>query len=82
MTGATSSVVAMIAPGEGWHNNHHHYPSSARQGFYSWQIDPTYYLLVGLKQLGLIWDLRGVPKHVLMLGIDTSRSKNRSWAVF
>ena len=73
-----NALVALLTLGEGWHNNHHHYPSSARQGFYSWEIDPTYYLLVGLEQLGLIWDLRGVPKNVLMLGIETSRSNNLS----
>ena len=39
-------VVALLALGEGWHNNHHHYPTSARQGFYPWEIDLTYYVLV------------------------------------
>jgi stearoyl-CoA desaturase (delta-9 desaturase) len=56
--------LALITFGEGWHNNHHHYPSSARQGFYWWEIDLTYYGLVLLSWLGLIWDLRPVPVHV------------------
>ena len=58
-------VLALITFGEGWHNNHHHYPASARQGFYWWEIDITYYILVVLSWLGIVWDLRGVPKRVL-----------------
>ena len=63
-------VVALLALGEGWHNNHHHYPTSARQGFYPWEIDLTYYVLVALAQLGLVWDLRPVPEHVLSEGLS------------
>lgn len=53
--------LALLTFGEGWHNNHHHYPGSARQGFYWWEIDLTYYGLRLLCALGLIWDLRPVP---------------------
>jgi stearoyl-CoA desaturase (delta-9 desaturase) len=63
-------LVAMLTLGEGWHNNHHHYPSSARQGFFWWEIDPIYYVLVGLERLGLVWDLRPVPQHVLGRELD------------
>ncbi len=66
-----SVVLALLTWGEGWHNNHHHYPGSARQGFYWWEIDLTYYLLVGLSWAGLVWDLRPVPQHVL----DSNRAK-------
>ena len=38
-------LLALITLGEGWHNNHHHYPASARQGFRWWEIDLTYYVL-------------------------------------
>lgn len=58
-------VIAIFTLGEGWHNNHHHFPSSARQGFYWWEIDLTYYGLKILSALGLIWDLRKVPVEVL-----------------
>ena len=51
----------MLTLGEGWHNNHHHYPVSVKQGFYWWEIDPTYYLLRTLSALGLVWDLKPVP---------------------
>lgn len=51
-------LLALLTLGEGWHNNHHYYPATARQGFYWWEIDVTYYLLLLLSRLGLIWDLR------------------------
>ena len=57
--------LALLTMGEGWHNNHHHYPAAARQGFRWWEIDMTYYGLILLSKLGLIWDLRGVPQRVL-----------------
>jgi stearoyl-CoA desaturase (delta-9 desaturase) len=57
--------LAFLTLGEGWHNNHHHYPNTVRQGFYWWEIDITYYLLCGLAKLRLIRDLRPVPAHVL-----------------
>ena len=53
--------LALLTFGEGWHNNHHHFPGSARLGFYWWEIDLTYNFLRLLAALGLIWDLRSVP---------------------
>ena len=47
--------------GEGWHNNHHHFMSSARLGFKWWEIDVGYYLLKFLSIPRLVWDLRVVP---------------------
>ena len=58
-------LLALITLGEGWHNNHHHYQASARQGFRWWEIDPTYYLLKALAWTGLVWDLRSPPAEVL-----------------
>lgn len=57
--------LALLTFGEGWHNNHHHFPGSARQGFYWWEIDISYYLLVVMSWLGLVWDLKPVPPRVL-----------------
>ncbi len=51
-------LLAIITMGEGWHNNHHAYQSSARQGFYWWEYDPTFYLLKLLERLGLIWNVK------------------------
>ena len=66
-TGDTSRnnfILALITMGEGWHNNHHYYPASTRQGFYWWEIDVTYYCLKLMEYVGLIWDIREVPDHV------------------
>ena len=60
--------LALLTFGEGWHNNHHYYPGSAKQGFLWWQIDITYYLLKTMSWFGLIWDLRPVPNHVSQAG--------------
>jgi stearoyl-CoA desaturase (Delta-9 desaturase) len=57
--------LALLTLGEGWHNNHHHYMASARQGFFWWEIDPTYYALRGLAAVGVVWDLREPPARVL-----------------
>jgi len=57
-------LLALITLGEGWHNNHHRYPMSVRQGFYWWEVDITYYLLRLLAAVGLIWDLKPVPREV------------------
>jgi stearoyl-CoA desaturase (delta-9 desaturase) len=54
-------VLAILTMGEGWHNNHHHYPASVRQGLYWWEIDITWYILWTMKHLGLIHSLRGWP---------------------
>ena len=56
--------LALITLGEGWHNNHHHYPSSARQGFRWWEVDISYGVLRALSLVGLVWDLKGVPDAV------------------
>jgi stearoyl-CoA desaturase (delta-9 desaturase) len=57
-------LLALLTFGEGWHNNHHYYPGSARQGFTWWEIDISYYLLRLLQAVGLIWDLRPIPERV------------------
>jgi stearoyl-CoA desaturase (delta-9 desaturase) len=60
-----SFILALICLGEGWHNNHHRYQSSTRNGFYWWEIDITYYGLKALSWTGLIWGLKPVPKTIL-----------------
>lgn len=50
--------AALLTMGEGWHNNHHHYQSCARQGFKWWEIDMSYYLIRLLGAVGLVWDIR------------------------
>ena len=57
--------LAALVFGEGWHNNHHRYPGSARNGFLWWEIDLTYYVLVLMRALGLVWDLRPPPRELI-----------------
>lgn len=59
-----SVILALVTLGEGWHNNHHYYQSTARQGFYWWEIDITYYIIRLLGLFRIVWDIREVPKHV------------------
>jgi len=54
-------LLALITFGEGWHNNHHHFPGAARQGFRWWEFDLTYYVLRALAACGLVWDLKAAP---------------------
>ena len=57
--------VALLTLGEGWHNNHHHYQSSANQGFRWWELDVSYYLIRLLAFVGLVWDVRTPPPEKL-----------------
>ncbi len=61
-TGADSSVnnflVALIIFGEGWHNNHHTFPSSARQGLRWYQIDIAWYVIWLMEKIGLAKDVK------------------------
>ena len=58
-------LLAFLTMGEGWHNNHHAYQASARQGFRWWEYDPTYYVLCVLSWLGIVWDLHLPPRAVI-----------------
>jgi stearoyl-CoA desaturase (delta-9 desaturase) len=53
--------VAALTYGEGWHNNHHAYQTSARHGLTWWELDPTYWALLGMKALGLAHSVK-LPK--------------------
>ncbi len=57
-------LLAIITLGEGWHNNHHRYPGSERQGFYWWEIDLSHYALKILSWFGIVWDLRSPPERI------------------
>jgi stearoyl-CoA desaturase (delta-9 desaturase) len=60
-----NALLAIVTFGEGWHNNHHHYMSSARQGFRWWEIDVTYYVLRALACLRLVWGVREPPAETV-----------------
>lgn len=57
--------LALLTLGEGWHNNHHCYMSAARQGFFRWEVDISYFILRGLSRIGLVRDLRQPPLALL-----------------
>ncbi|WP_298447170.1 acyl-CoA desaturase [uncultured Marinobacter sp.] len=56
--------LALLTLGEGWHNNHHRWPQSVRQGFRWYEIDITWYGLWALSKLGIIWDLNPISRHI------------------
>jgi len=58
-------LLALITMGEGWHNNHHAYQRSTRQGFRWWEIDVTFYVLKVFSWFGLVWDLGAPPPEVV-----------------
>jgi stearoyl-CoA desaturase (delta-9 desaturase) len=56
--------VALVSLGEGWHNNHHAFPRSARHGLRWWELDVTYLMIRGLGLVGLAHEIH-VPHRVL-----------------
>ncbi|PIQ24106.1 acyl-CoA desaturase [bacterium (Candidatus Blackallbacteria) CG17_big_fil_post_rev_8_21_14_2_50_48_46] len=56
--------LALLTLGEGWHNNHHYYATSTRQGFYWWELDISYYLLRLLGLFKLVWGFKKIPEHL------------------
>jgi fatty-acid desaturase len=53
-----SFVLGILILGEGWHANHHRFPSSARHGLTRFQFDWTWQIIRGLRALGLATDIR------------------------
>ena len=65
--------AAILTLGEGWHNNHHHYQSCARQGFRWWEVDMSYYAIRALGLVGIVWDIREpTEKAMAAKRIDTA----------
>jgi stearoyl-CoA desaturase (delta-9 desaturase) len=51
-------LVALLVFGEGWHNNHHAFPASAKHGLDRWQIDVSWWVIRALEKLRLVWDVK------------------------
>jgi Fatty-acid desaturase len=51
-------LLGVLAMGDGWHNNHHAFPYSARHGFRWWQFDLTWYVIWLMEGIGLAWDVK------------------------
>jgi stearoyl-CoA desaturase (Delta-9 desaturase) len=59
-----NALTAFFAAGEGWHNNHHRYQGAARNGFYWWEFDLTWYVIRVMAALRLAWDVHPVPRRI------------------
>ena len=70
-----SMIFALITMGEGWHNNHHYYPSSAAQGFRWWQVDMSFYLLWLGEKIGLVTGLRRAPSRSVTAALSRAPVK-------
>jgi len=57
-------ILALATLGEGWHNNHHKYPHSERQGFFWYEFDICHYILRIFSWFGLVWDMKSPPKEI------------------
>ena len=57
-------LLALLTLGEGWHNNHHHYQASCRQGLRWWEVDLTYYALKVLSWVGVVKQIKTFPPHL------------------
>ena len=68
-----SFILAILCCGEGWHNNHHYYQLAARQGWFWWEVDLSYYILSFLSWFGIVWDLRVPPEHIKARTIAAER---------
>jgi stearoyl-CoA desaturase (delta-9 desaturase) len=53
-----NAAMALLSLGEGWHNNHHAFPTSSRHGLLWWQFDASWLVIVALERLGLVRDVR------------------------
>lgn len=51
-------ICGVLGLGEGWHNNHHAFPTSARHGLAWWQFDLSWLVIRSMQAFGLAWDVR------------------------
>ena len=77
-TSKNSLILALITMGEGWHNNHHRYAASTRQGFYWWEIDVTFYILKILSFVGIVHSLKPVPLAIYDEALETKRLNRKT----
>jgi stearoyl-CoA desaturase (Delta-9 desaturase) len=70
--------VATIMLGGGWHNNHHRFPRSARQGIRWWELDVTYYVIAALARLGIVWAVHTPPAHPGLRAASAPRTPART----
>jgi len=72
-------LLALLTLGEGWHNNHHFYPTTANQGWFWWELDLSWLMLRGLRRVGVVRDLRAPPERIRLAHLTSpARSVNRA----
>ncbi len=69
-----NAMVGALAMGEGWHNTHHAFPTSARHGLRWWQIDVSYWVIRTLAILRLAWNVR-LPTKRAQAALRTGRTE-------
>ena len=74
-------LTAFFAVGEGWHNNHHRYQRAARNGFYWWEFDPTWYTIRLMQMVGLAWDVQPVPERIYAEARATKERRKQQKAI-
>jgi stearoyl-CoA desaturase (delta-9 desaturase) len=68
--------IAVLSLGEGWHNNHHAFPSSARHGLHWWQFDASYVVIRWMGWLSLAWDIRVPDAPAMAAKLRSRRRQN------
>ncbi len=58
-------LFGILALGEGWHNNHHAFPTSARHGLRWWQFDASYWVIRALVAMKLAWQVKLPPATLI-----------------
>jgi stearoyl-CoA desaturase (delta-9 desaturase) len=58
-----NALFGILGFGEGWHNNHHAFPTSARHGLRWWEIDASWIIIWTMAKVGLVWNVRVPPLH-------------------
>jgi stearoyl-CoA desaturase (delta-9 desaturase) len=77
--------LALLTMGEGWHNNHHFYQNTAKQGWFWWEVDATFYVLKVLSWFGIVSDLRSPSeqtKYSFLKYTDAQRAQLRAETAF
>ena len=64
--------LALPTFGQGWHNNHHAFPASAKVGFKWWQFDMTWWFLKTLSWFGIVWDLRTAEPELIKTKMEAA----------
>ncbi len=71
-------IVGLLAFGEGWHNNHHAFPTSAFHGLHWWQFDLSGLLIRAMEKMGLIWSVERVTPALMEAKLAKTRSIKES----